>query len=76
MTRRAQLDTSGRSDAADLERLARDVLSGTPAGPAPGVPDGYQYLVTVDGDRSVAFADPGLSEAQRELVERVLGEDS
>lgn len=74
MSRRAELETSGRADAAQLERLVRDVLAGTPAGPAPGVPDGYQYLVTVDDGRTAAFADPGLSEAQRELVERVLGE--
>ncbi|MCJ1676494.1 hypothetical protein MTF65_03835 [Streptomyces sp. APSN-46.1] len=74
MTRRAELETSGRPDAAELERLAREVLADTPPGPAAGVPDGYQYTVTVDDDRTVEFSEPGLSDAQSQLVERVLGE--
>ncbi len=74
MPRRAEVDTSGLPDSAELERLALEVVTETPSGAAPGVPDGYQYIVTVDDRRSVQFADPGLSDAQRELVERVLGE--
>jgi hypothetical protein len=74
MTRRAELETPGRPDAPELERLALDVVAEAPAGPVPGVPDGYRYIVTVDDDRTVEFADPGLSDAQLELVERVLGE--
>ncbi|GAA3169059.1 MULTISPECIES: protealysin inhibitor emfourin [Streptomyces] len=73
LSRQAELDTSGRPDAAEWERLARAALAGSRAGPAPGVPDGFRYTVTVD-DRTVEFADPHLSEAQNELVDRVLRE--
>ncbi|MCX4763566.1 hypothetical protein OG562_21885 [Streptomyces sp. NBC_01275] len=75
----AELDTSGRPDGADLERLAREVLTTTPPGPTPGVPDGYHYTLTVEADgtaadRTVEFADPRLTAVQVQLVERVLGE--
>lgn len=77
LTHQAELDTTGRPDAAELERLATSVVSGAVAGsraaPAAGVPDGYQYSVTVD-DRTVEFADPDIDEAQDELVDRVLRE--
>ncbi|MER5981397.1 protealysin inhibitor emfourin [Streptomyces sp. NPDC001857] len=74
--RRAELDTSGRSDGAELERLAHEVLASAQAeaAPAPGTPDGYSYTVTVDDAHSAEFTDPGLSNAQLDLVERVLGE--
>ncbi|MCX4545597.1 protealysin inhibitor emfourin [Streptomyces sp. NBC_01565] len=74
LPRRAELDTSTRPDAAELERLALEVLATTPPGPTAAVPDGYQYLLTVDDDRTVQFADPALTQAQLHLVERVLGE--
>ncbi|WP_374103721.1 protealysin inhibitor emfourin [Streptomyces sp. ISL-86] len=74
IARRGELDTSGRPDAAELERLALDVVANTPTDAASGVPDGYQYVVTVDEDRTVEFTDPGLSDAQLQLVELVLGE--
>ncbi|MFB6561145.1 MULTISPECIES: protealysin inhibitor emfourin [unclassified Streptomyces] len=67
----AELETTGRPDAAELERLATAVLAQAGPGPAAGVPDGYQYSVTVD-DRTVAFADPKITDEQEELVERVL----
>ncbi|WP_327383564.1 MULTISPECIES: protealysin inhibitor emfourin [unclassified Streptomyces] len=67
----AELETTGRPDAAELERLATAVLAQAGPGPAAGVPDGYRYSVTVD-DRTVEFADPKISEEQEELVERVL----
>ncbi|WP_329380108.1 hypothetical protein OG625_14255 [Streptomyces sp. NBC_01351] len=77
ITYKAELETSGRPDAAELERLAAQVLAEAEAreeagaGPAAGVPDGYRYTVTVD-NRTVEFVDPDISEAQEELVARVL----
>ncbi|MFH8802322.1 protealysin inhibitor emfourin [Streptomyces sp. NPDC017936] len=76
-SRRGELDTSGRPDAAELEHLAHEVLATArpPRTPAAAVPDAYRYTVTVEGDdRTAEFTDPGLSESQRELIERVLGE--
>lgn len=73
ITRRAEVDTTGRPDAAAWEALAlralvpgRDAYRGT-------VPDGFHYEITVDG-RTVRCADPRLTEAQRDLVGRVLRE--
>ncbi|MEV7525801.1 protealysin inhibitor emfourin [Streptomyces sp. NPDC091371] len=71
ITYKAELETSGRPDAAELERLATEVLAQSGTGPPAGVPDGFRYSVTVD-DRTVEFADPDISDAQEELVERVL----
>lgn len=47
VTRQAAPDTSGRPDAADLERLALAAVADSRAVPAPGVPDGFQHTVTV-----------------------------
>ncbi len=72
ITRKAELDTTGRPDAARLEALARDAL--VPAGPlpkAPAVPDSFVYTITVDGE-TVRGAERQLSEAQRALVRAVL----
>ncbi|MFF5185240.1 protealysin inhibitor emfourin [Streptomyces sp. NPDC000345] len=75
MPRRADVDTSARPDGAALERLAHEVLAGTgEPPPGPGVPDAYRYTLTVDDQPPVEFADPGLTDAQLRLVERVLGE--
>ncbi|SEF45665.1 hypothetical protein SAMN05216223_1014 [Actinacidiphila yanglinensis] len=70
--RRATLDTAGRSDAALLESLARSALD-SPGPARPPVPDGFGYVLTVDG-REVRCADPGLTPAQRELITHVLHE--
>lgn len=71
--RRAEVDTSGRPDAPEWHTLAeRALASGRGARPA-GVPDGFSYEITVDG-RTVYAADPRLSEAERELISRVLKE--
>ncbi|MGR4880310.1 protealysin inhibitor emfourin [Streptomyces sp. LARHCF249] len=59
------LDTSDRSDAAELEELAQRAV-------AP-VADGYHYRITVD-DEVLDLRDPCLSEAQRTLIRTVLGE--
>ncbi|MGW2747901.1 protealysin inhibitor emfourin [Streptomyces sp. NPDC001450] len=71
--RRAEVDTSGRPDAHEWRTLAeRALASGRGTRPA-GVPDGFSYEITVDG-RTVYAADPRLTEAQRELISRVLKE--
>ncbi|MFJ6941084.1 protealysin inhibitor emfourin [Streptomyces sp. NPDC101132] len=76
--RRAEVDTAGRPDAQEWAALAERALSTAPGGPggtsgAVGVPDGFSYRITVDG-RTVHCADPHLTEAQRQLVSRVLKE--
>ncbi|MFJ8187304.1 protealysin inhibitor emfourin [Streptomyces sp. NPDC096105] len=71
--RQAEVDTSGRADAAEWHALAEQaVAAGGPTPPA-GVPDGFSYRITVDG-RTVHCADPGLTEEQRVLIRRVLKE--
>ncbi|KOU23437.1 metalloprotease [Streptomyces sp. WM6372] len=71
--RTASLDTEYRSDGAELERLAERALSGEcPAGGQP-VPDGFNYVVHVDG-KLVELRDPYLTEEQRQLIATVLGE--
>lgn len=71
--RRAVLDTEGRPDGARLAGLARSALQGAASAPAAGVPDGFHYAITVEG-RTGHCADPHLTDAQRELVQAVLGE--
>ncbi|GGW38226.1 hypothetical protein GCM10010503_12900 [Streptomyces lucensis JCM 4490] len=71
--RRAEVDTAGRPDADELRCLAERVLASGRATPAAGVPDGFQYEITVDGS-TVHTADPRLTEEQRELISRVLKE--
>ncbi|WP_411078965.1 protealysin inhibitor emfourin [Streptomyces sp. cmx-18-6] len=77
ISRRHEIDTEGRQDAAGWESLAEEVLASAPSGtrdaPPSGVPDGFQYRITV-GDRTVYCADPDLTGAQRTLVSRVLKE--
>ncbi|MFF8829513.1 protealysin inhibitor emfourin [Streptomyces sp. NPDC015131] len=71
--RRAEVDTSGLPDAPGWHALAEAALTGDGGGRPAGVPDGFRYEITVDG-RTVRCADPGLTDAQRELVARVLRE--
>ncbi|MFG2434511.1 protealysin inhibitor emfourin [Streptomyces sp. NPDC048508] len=71
--RRAEVDTSGRPDAADWHALAERTLAAGRDTPPPGVPDGFGYRITVDGT-TVHAADPNLTEDQRELISRVLKE--
>ncbi|MFE1287008.1 protealysin inhibitor emfourin [Streptomyces sp. NPDC058751] len=71
--RRAEVDTSARSDACEWHALAERALTAGRDTPPAGVPDGFHYEITVDG-RTVHAADPYLTEAQRELVSRVLKE--
>ncbi|MFE6835754.1 MULTISPECIES: protealysin inhibitor emfourin [unclassified Streptomyces] len=72
--RRAEVDTSGRPDEDEWRALAQLALRpGPPGDPADRVRDGFSYRITVDG-RTVSCAEPGLSEAQRTLISRILKE--
>ena len=71
--RHGEVDTSGRTDAVEWEALAGSALDTGHDAPPRGVPDGFQYRITVDG-RTVYCADPRLTDAQRALVSRVLKE--
>lgn len=74
---RADVDTSSRSDGAELERLAHQLLAGRdgrPPAAAPGPPDAYHYTLTVDDLPPLEFTDPGLTEIELQLVEGLLGE--
>lgn len=70
--RRAEVDTTACPDAAAWHALARAALTETPPVRA-AVPDGFSYTITVD-DRTIHCADPDLTDAQRELITRVLRE--
>ncbi|MFD8805539.1 protealysin inhibitor emfourin, partial [Streptomyces sp. NPDC059597] len=70
---RPSLSPAPRPDAAELRSLAERALASGHAAPPTGVPDGFHYEITVDG-RTIHAADPRLSDAQRELVSRVLKE--
>ncbi|PWI43101.1 protealysin inhibitor emfourin [Streptomyces sp. ICBB 8177] len=69
LTRRGELETTGRADAPRLDSLARDAVADRTR--TSGAPDGFRYEITV-GDRTVRVDDPHLSEAQRALVRAVL----
>ncbi|MFJ9949928.1 protealysin inhibitor emfourin [Kitasatospora sp. NPDC091207] len=71
--RRAELDTTARTDAPHVHALAREAVAGGLRAPSYGVPDGFHYEITVDG-RTVHCADPKLTESQRELVSLVMRE--
>ncbi|MFE7752234.1 protealysin inhibitor emfourin [Streptomyces sp. NPDC057428] len=73
IARRGEVDTSGRPDASEWESLAEAALAAGRDGPPAGVPDGFHYRITV-GDRTVDCADPRLTQEQRTLISRVLGE--
>ncbi|MFJ3171096.1 protealysin inhibitor emfourin [Streptomyces roseus] len=72
--RRAEVDTSGRSDEEEWEALA--LLALRPVQPSPGsdrIRDGFSYRITVDG-RTVSCREPDLTQAQRSLISRLLKE--
>lgn len=74
--RRAEVDTSALADPDEWRKLAEQALAEAQAAQGPqsrGVPDGFNYRITVDG-RTVHCADPRLSDAQRTLISRVLKE--
>ncbi|MEX3099971.1 hypothetical protein DF268_31570 [Streptomyces sp. V2] len=71
--RYAQLDTTGRPDAAEWHALAEQAVAAARTVRPVGVPDGFAYEITVDG-KTVYAADPRLTEEQRTLISRVLKE--
>ncbi|MFD9204939.1 protealysin inhibitor emfourin [Streptomyces sioyaensis] len=73
--RRAEIDTSGRDDAADWRTLADKAVATARTEPPVGVPDGFSYQITVDG-RTVYCSDPRLTEEQRTLITKVMKEGS
>ncbi|MEU2430324.1 protealysin inhibitor emfourin [Streptomyces sp. NPDC007861] len=71
----AEVDTSGRPDAREWHALAEQAVADGRGTPPVGVPDGFQYQLTVDG-KTVYCADPRLTEEQRKLISMVLKEGS
>ncbi|WP_405741925.1 hypothetical protein OG422_09395 [Streptomyces sp. NBC_01525] len=71
--RRAEVDTSARSDADAWHTLAERSLAHGHTEPSVGVPDGFCYRITVDGT-TVYCSDPRLTDEQRTLITRVLKE--
>ncbi|MGW6565237.1 protealysin inhibitor emfourin [Streptomyces sp. NPDC054975] len=70
--RSAEVDTSGRPDAGEWQALAVTVVQ-EGDGDVRGVPDGFSYEITVDGE-TVRCCGPRLSASQRALIEKVLKE--
>ncbi|MFG2285430.1 protealysin inhibitor emfourin [Streptomyces sp. NPDC048595] len=73
--RRAEIDTADRPDAADWHTLAEQAVATAHAEPPIGVPDGFSYQITVDGN-TVYCSDPRLTDEQRTLITRVMKEGS
>ncbi|WP_351236995.1 protealysin inhibitor emfourin [Streptomyces sp. NPDC002133] len=71
----AEVDTSARADAQEWHALAERAVNDCRGTPPVGVPDGFQYQLTVDG-KTVYCADPRLTEEQRKLISMVLEEGS
>ncbi|GGS48567.1 protealysin inhibitor emfourin [Streptomyces violaceus] len=69
--RHAEVDTSGRPDAAEWHALAEQAVAAGRGTPPIGVPDGFSYQITVDG-KTVYCSDPRLTDEQRKLISRVL----
>ncbi|MEV1019107.1 protealysin inhibitor emfourin [Streptomyces sp. NPDC050264] len=71
--RHAEVDTAGRADAHEWHALADKAMAAGRDTPPIGVPDGFNYSISVDG-RTVYCADPRLTEEQRKLITWVLKE--
>ncbi|MFK8846611.1 MULTISPECIES: protealysin inhibitor emfourin [Streptomyces] len=71
--RHAEVDTSGRPDAAEWHALAEQAAAAGRGTPPVGVPDGFSYQITIDG-HTVYASDPRLTTEQRKLISRVLKE--
>lgn len=69
IARRAELETTDT----ELTDLARAALADGREVPPIGVPDGFNYEITVD-DRAAYCADPRLTRAQSAVITRVLKE--
>ncbi|GHC42042.1 protealysin inhibitor emfourin [Streptomyces flavofungini] len=73
--RHAEVDTTARPDAQEWHDLAERAEADGRGTPPIGVPDGFNYQITIDG-RTVYCSDPRLTEEQRKLISRVLKEGS
>ncbi|MEV0525143.1 protealysin inhibitor emfourin [Streptomyces sp. NPDC050439] len=73
--RHAEVDTSELPDAHAWHALAEEALAEGRGTPPIGVPDGFNYQLTVDG-HTVYCSDPRLTDPQRKLISRVLKEGS
>ncbi|WP_020116275.1 protealysin inhibitor emfourin [Streptomyces canus] len=71
--RHKEVETSGRPDAHEWQALAEKAVAAGRGTPPIGVPDGFNYEITVDG-RTVYASDPRLTEEQRKLISKVLKE--
>ncbi|MEU3736309.1 MULTISPECIES: protealysin inhibitor emfourin [unclassified Streptomyces] len=71
--RHAEVDTSELADAPEWHALAEEAVAEGRSTPPIGVPDGFGYQLTVDG-QTVYCSDPRLTEPQRKLISRVLKE--
>ncbi|MEW1719884.1 protealysin inhibitor emfourin [Streptomyces sp. NPDC093109] len=71
--RRSEVDTTGLPDAETWRELAEHAMTGGQDTAPRGVPDGFSYRITID-DHTFHCADPGLTDAQRALISRVLKE--
>lgn len=73
--RRGEVDTASRPDAHEWHALAAAAVAAGQGLRLPGaaIPDGFSYEITVDG-RTTHCAEPQLSDAQRDLISRVLKE--
>ncbi|MEU7763972.1 protealysin inhibitor emfourin [Nocardia sp. NPDC049190] len=69
--RHGEVDTSARPDASEWHTLADQAVASGHSEPPLGIPDGFNYEITVDG-RTFYAADPRLTEQQRMLISRVL----
>ncbi|GAA3371379.1 hypothetical protein GCM10020367_21810 [Streptomyces sannanensis] len=69
----AEIDTTTRPDAAEWHALVERAVADGHETPPIGVPDGFNYQITVDA-HTVYCSDPRLTEAQRELITRVMKE--
>jgi hypothetical protein len=71
ITRKTELETTGRPDAQRLTDLARAALAAGRSTAPSGAPDAFHYEITIDGT-TIRCADPEVSEAQRALINAVL----
>lgn len=75
ITRKAELETTGRPDARQLTDLARAALAASRSTALSDAPDTFHYEITID-DTTIRCADPEVSKAQRALIQTVFNQNS
>ncbi|MFF4606286.1 protealysin inhibitor emfourin [Streptomyces sp. NPDC001339] len=73
--RRAEIDTADHEDSGEWQALAERAVADGHSEPPVGVPDGFSYQITVDGN-TVYCSDPRLTDEQRTLITKVMREGS